>query len=493
MYDEYGKPSGSGSGFFIEKEGIGITNYHVLNKAVKATIKTIDEEEFEIDTVLKSSEKMDLIVFRIKNPDKKKFKVIDIATDKPQKGKKVINISSPKGLGNSVSEGIISSFRENKGVCDYVQITAPISAGSSGSPILNENGKVFAVASFKINNAENLNFGVVISEKIIEAMENKDFAKNNPHFDNRDFVLLNVPDEKEPTMVLNAIEFSKTITTLYLTYTNLQLYREFSLLSKDTFYIEDVETQRKYQFSSSTLSAEQSKIDGKKLAKSINFKVYFPAIKNKPKQFSVEWGRYKFSDIDLDAYQSNFTIDRDNFMLESAMYTATTGEHKEAISELKTILDEKPDDALALNTLGIISFLIDNKSDAMDYFNTTIEKNPIDPLGFVNRAAMYEKQGEKDLAIEDVSSAINLIPNQSDYYLFRARLYISQEEYSKARTDLNEGLKYDRNNAYLYYSRAIANAFSGNRSAAIDDVRTAFRLSTDADLDARIRKLYDVL
>ena len=58
-YDEFGSPRGSGSGFFIEKTGIGITNYHVLDGAVKAVIKTTDNAEYEIEQVIASNQQWD--------------------------------------------------------------------------------------------------------------------------------------------------------------------------------------------------------------------------------------------------------------------------------------------------------------------------------------------------------------------------------------------------------------------------------------------------
>ena len=51
-YDEYGMPSGSGSGFFIESNGIGLTNFHVLNGAAKALIMTPDSEKYEIEKII---------------------------------------------------------------------------------------------------------------------------------------------------------------------------------------------------------------------------------------------------------------------------------------------------------------------------------------------------------------------------------------------------------------------------------------------------------
>ena len=51
-YDEYGSPSGSGSGFFIASDGTAVTNWHVLDGCVKAVVKTSEGKEYEIDSVL---------------------------------------------------------------------------------------------------------------------------------------------------------------------------------------------------------------------------------------------------------------------------------------------------------------------------------------------------------------------------------------------------------------------------------------------------------
>ena len=59
-YDEYGTPKGTGSGFFIDRKGTGITNYHVLDGAVKAVLKTSDGERYEIDQVDIQDEKVDI-------------------------------------------------------------------------------------------------------------------------------------------------------------------------------------------------------------------------------------------------------------------------------------------------------------------------------------------------------------------------------------------------------------------------------------------------
>lgn len=93
------------------------------------------------------------------------------------------------GLEASISEGIVSSLRTDGQHGNTVQTTAPISQGSSGSALLNEDGEVFAVATFKYNSGENLNFGVMINEERLELLNQNEFVKRNAAFNKRIILL----------------------------------------------------------------------------------------------------------------------------------------------------------------------------------------------------------------------------------------------------------------------------------------------------------------
>ena len=107
MYDEFGRPKGSGSGFFIDPSGVGITNYHVLDGSVKAIIKTSDSIEYEINEVLASNKNKDLLKFNLKT-DKKDFNYLSFASNPVEQGDVVYNISAPMGMESTVSNGIVS-------------------------------------------------------------------------------------------------------------------------------------------------------------------------------------------------------------------------------------------------------------------------------------------------------------------------------------------------------------------------------------------------
>jgi hypothetical protein len=76
-------------------------------------------------------------------------------------GQKVLVIGSPEGLQGTVSDGIISAFRENRSM---IQITAPISPGSSGSPVMNESGEVIGVATMITKEGQNLGFAIAVEQ-----------------------------------------------------------------------------------------------------------------------------------------------------------------------------------------------------------------------------------------------------------------------------------------------------------------------------------------
>ena len=84
-------------------------------------------------------------------------------SNKIEIGEKVVAIGNPLGYERTVSDGIISGLREEKGM-KYLQITTPISPGSSGGALLNMYGEVIGITSMGyLGFAQNLNFAVPIN------------------------------------------------------------------------------------------------------------------------------------------------------------------------------------------------------------------------------------------------------------------------------------------------------------------------------------------
>ena len=86
------------------------------------------------------------------------------------RGQKVVAIGSPLGLFNSISDGIVSGFREINGI-PMIQFTAPISSGSSGGALLDMYGRLVGLITAGFDKGQNLNLAVP-SEKIYPFAEN---------------------------------------------------------------------------------------------------------------------------------------------------------------------------------------------------------------------------------------------------------------------------------------------------------------------------------
>lgn len=502
-YDEYGTPKGIGSGFFIDKEGTGITNYHVLDGAVKAVLKTSDEEKYEINQVIASDRKWDIAKFTIKNDKNKIFNYLKFSNKEIEKGDKVYNISSPMGLEASVSEGIVSSLRSDGQHGNIIQVTAPISSGSSGSALLNHDGKVFAVATFKYNQGESLNFGVAINEEKLDLLEENEFAKRNSKFNRKDnFIILNVPNSGDQNVVLNALEFKDDATIAYFSYTNLDMSADHMLIwtklgeGDKGFLIHDLDNNKKYYITSSSIGTDKENGTSVPLASNYKFKVFFPPIKDIPSNIDIVEGyepkSWQFRNICIDEYKDNWEIDMNAYQKEYAYSNMHEGHLADAENLFLAMLDEDPEDLQALNAMGIISFVLENYSNAEAYFTKAIEAHPNNSIGYLNRSQIYQLRGDNQSALRDLTQAVNNSAQPDDYYK-RALLYIKLEEWEKAEKDLDKVIKTEdyKRTADPYAFRAICKMKQRKREAACKDIEIAYNLTNDKELEKTLQQMWN--
>lgn len=502
-YDEYGTPKGIGSGFFIDKEGTGITNYHVLDGAVKAVLKTSDEEKYEINQVIASDRKWDIAKFTIRNDKNKTFNYLKFSNKEIEKGDQVYNISSPMGLEASVSEGIVSSLRSDGQHGNIIQVTAPISSGSSGSALLDKDGKVFAVATFKYNQGESLNFGVAINEEKLDMLEENEFAKRNSKFNRKDnFIILNVSNSGDQNVVLNALEFKDDATIAYFSYTNLDMSADHMLIwtklgeGDKGFLIHDLDNNKKYYITSSSIGTDKDNGTSVPLASNYKFKVFFPPIKDIPSNIDIVEGyepkSWQFRNICIDEYKDNWEIDMNAYQKEYAYSNMHEGHLADAENLFLAMLDEDPEDLQALNAMGIISFVLENYSNAEVYFTRAIEAHPNNSTGYLNRSQIYQLRGDNQLALRDLTQAVNNSAQPDDYYK-RALLYIKLKEWEKAEKDLDKVIKTEdfKRDAEPYVYRAICKAQQRKRQAACKDIEVAYNLTNDKELEDMLQKMWN--
>jgi tetratricopeptide (TPR) repeat protein len=164
-FDTKGETVARGSGFFVSFDKV-ITNRHVIERASRVELQLSNGRKYPAKGVVAVDGEGDLALIQVEIP--REFAMpLPIIQRVPLEGESVVVIGNPFGLEGSVSNGIVSAVREISGYGRIIQITAPISPGSSGSPVVNMFGQVIGVATLQAAEGQSLNFAVP-SERIAQ-------------------------------------------------------------------------------------------------------------------------------------------------------------------------------------------------------------------------------------------------------------------------------------------------------------------------------------
>ena len=157
MEDANGQPLSLGSGFFV-RNGQVATNLHVVKGASRGYAKLVDQKtKYDIEGITAVDADRDLVILKISVLDGQVIPLGDSNT--VQVGSPIYAVGNPRGLEGTFSQGIISSIRK-VGTDKILQLTAPISPGSSGGPVLNDKAQVIGVSVATFRGGQNLNFAL---------------------------------------------------------------------------------------------------------------------------------------------------------------------------------------------------------------------------------------------------------------------------------------------------------------------------------------------
>jgi hypothetical protein len=149
-----GKIVQTGSGFIAE-DGAVVTNFHVVNGIDDAFIKLSNGSQKRVLGLANYSEGADVAILLVREVDG--IRGLSLAPSLPEVGERIYVLGNPEIFTGTLSDGLVSAKRRD----DYgplVQITAPISHGSSGSPVFDNGGLVVGVAMGSVESGQSLNF-----------------------------------------------------------------------------------------------------------------------------------------------------------------------------------------------------------------------------------------------------------------------------------------------------------------------------------------------
>ena len=138
-----------GSGVIVDASGLVVTNHHVIENMTDVKVALADKREFDAEIILRDP-RTDLAVLRIKNGGG--FPSLDLGdSDALEVGDLVLAIGNPFGVGQTVTQGIVSALaRTQVGITDYgffIQTDAAINPGNSGGALVDMNGRLAGINS----------------------------------------------------------------------------------------------------------------------------------------------------------------------------------------------------------------------------------------------------------------------------------------------------------------------------------------------------------
>jgi len=158
-----------GSGSVIDQSGLIITNSHVVSRATKITV-TFDDGSQCTAREIASDDFNDIALLMLENlPDGKKFKPLKFA--RPEDlllGETVIAVGNPYGLGNSISQGVLSAkgrkatFEGKVIFSDIMQTDAAINPGNSGGPLINLDGELIGISTAIFKDVQGIGFALPV-------------------------------------------------------------------------------------------------------------------------------------------------------------------------------------------------------------------------------------------------------------------------------------------------------------------------------------------
>ncbi len=179
------------------------------------------------------------------------------------------------------------------------------------------------------------------------------------------------------------------------------------------------------------------------------------------------------------AYNKALEIQKDyRILYQKGIALRKQNKLSEAYSDLKQVIELKPDFDLAYNALGTLEFTRGNYDEAINHFSKTLEltknaqlKSQVEKnisLSYTKLADINLKNFEYDKAIENLNKALKYQPKNDAAYLALARSYIEKGKYDDAISAADNALKYRSSipKGGIYYYKGLALKFLGKFSEA---------------------------
>jgi len=459
-YDGKGNLLTNGSGFFISQDGDVITNRHVIMDASRAEVKTAEGKVYPITQVLAEDKEGDIIRVSVDIPQKE-VKPLSVGVSVPEVGERIIVIGNPLGLERTVSDGIVSAVRDVPNFGNIIQITAPISPGSSGSPVVNMKGEVIGVATFQLMEGQNLNF-VIPSERIAKLKQDK----------GKTLAEWQLQTSEEWLASAEGLYYTGLISLWGGDYENGLFYFEKAVKKNPRhadayFYI---------GYCNDKLGRYSEAVEACKQAIRINLdfaEAHF--------YLGVAYDGLGRHSEAVEAFKQAIRINPDYAEAHYNLGVAygKLGRYSEAVEACKQAIRINPDFAEAHLGLGFTYYKLGRYIEAVEAYKQAIRINPDYAEAHYNLGGAYDKLGRYSEAVEAYKQAIRINPDLAEAHCNLGVAYYKLGRYSEAVEAFKQAIRINPDLAMAHCNLGVDYYELGRYSEAVEAFKQAIRINPD--------------
>ena len=477
VYLEMQKKDGKinlGSGFFVRYNLIA-TNYHVIEGAVRGTVKLIGKDGvYTLEGVTATDPTNDLALLQVDDDvplhlmhDIKPLSLRD--SDTVRIGEPVFVVGNPLRQKGTVSDGIISA-RRDRDTGERFQMTAPISPGSSGGPVLDHKGNVIgvSVSTLRHPKAQNLNFAIpsnylqiLLTHSGIATPFSPENQPISPEAYQLWGALKDAMRDYEGAIVYfdAAIELNPDDAGAYINRGNAK-----AMLGQHTAAIIDFNTAIRLQPNDAEAYVNRGNAKA-------NLERYIAAI--------IDFN----AAIRLQPNNAEAYVNR-------GLAKANLGRYFAAIADYDIAIHFKPDNADIYIKRGLVKAELGEHFAAITNYDTAIRLKPDATLAYYNRGNAKANLGRYFDAIADYDTAIHFKPEDAEICIKRGLAKANLGQYFDAITDYNAAIRLKPDAGLAYYNRGLAKGSLGSLWEAKQDLGIALKFVNNESLKAKIEELF---
>lgn len=406
--DVKGKHKSLGSGVVLPG-GAVVTNCHVIEKSDRFVVK---HQQKEYPAILKHADH-DRDVCSL-STEGLKAPAAHLGTTKTLKvGQRVYAIGAPQGLELTLSEGIVSSLREVEGG-QYIQTSAPISPGSSGGGLFDEEGRLIGLPTFYLANGQQLNFAV-------------------------------------------PVEWVKQLPTTKAIVVNQRARAGFTTVE---WLNKAIELQNSENWHALVLHAQ-------------NWTRNAPREPQAWYMLGIAYKESSQADKAITAYQRSLRINNEDAEvwnnLGSAYYT--TKRMTDAIKAFQQALRIHPEDAMVWQNLGTAYIETSQTTKAIEAYKQSLSIDPENALAWNNLGGLYLRKGQTADAVESLQQLLRINPEDAYPWYILGLIYAKAGEIAKAIDVLQRAVQINPQHANAWFNLGICYKLDGQNNRATEVYR----------------------